>query len=186
MLFLVQITCHHLQLSCCPTVRLTCAFIAAHFQQAARQNGVRHMWLNRCSGAAAQPGQCFIATKCPAAGGILALGPALTAQQLLDLNEAGLADEFAVQQAQEPLSFVALTDGGELALGNEQEPCPCAKSIARQLSWCIRHLWSQHKLVSPSEGLPCKWHLSVLCPAAESGPLLVQQQEVCKMQHPLS
>ncbi len=58
--------------------------------------------------------------RCPAAGGVLALSPALTAQQLRDLNEAGLTDEFAVQQEQEPLSFVALTDGGELALGNEQ------------------------------------------------------------------
>ena len=78
-----------------------------------------------------QPGQSQIATECPAAGGVLALSPALTAQQLLDLNEAGLEDEFAVQQAQDPLSFVALTDGGELALGNEQrqhalQPCQAA------------------------------------------------------------
>ena len=75
------------------------------------KKGVCHLWINRCSGAAAQPGQS------PAAGGVLALSPSLTAQQLLDLNEAGLTDEFAIQQAQKPLSFVALTDGGELALG---------------------------------------------------------------------
>ena len=56
-----------------------------------------------------------------------------------------------------------------------------------EMSWCIRHLWSQHKLRSPSEGLPCEWHCSVLCSAAQSGgPQLVQQQGVCKMQHPLS
>ena len=99
--------------------RPACAFIAAHLPQVARHKGVRRTWLNRRSCAAAQPGQSQIATEYSAAGGVLALSPALTALQLLDLNDAGLADDFAVQQAQQPLSCVALTDSGEPPLGNE-------------------------------------------------------------------